>query len=72
MAAPADKIFAQRGTITGSIGVFFGKPNLRGLMEKLDINVSSLSSRDRQGEKSDKALLPCLNRNAFSVPDSLT
>jgi len=37
IAAPADYIFAQPGTLTGSIGVFSGIVNLRGLYEKIGI-----------------------------------
>lgn len=38
IACPADYIFAEPGTITGSIGVLFGKLNLRGFYSKLGIN----------------------------------
>jgi len=34
----ADSIFADRGTITGSIGVFAGKMNWSGLYEKIDLH----------------------------------
>ena len=34
----ADRIFAQEGTITGSIGVFGGKMALKGLYKKMGIN----------------------------------
>ena len=37
IAAPADVIIAEPGTITGSIGVISGKYNLKGLYEKLGI-----------------------------------
>ena len=49
MAAPATRIVAQPGTITGSIGVFGGKFNLLGLYRKLGINVETLS-RGRNAE----------------------
>lgn len=39
IAASADKIVAEPGTITGSIGVITGKFNLRGLFEKLGVSV---------------------------------
>ena len=42
-AAGADAIVAQPGSLTGSIGVFVIRPVLRGLLEKLDIGVESLT-----------------------------
>lgn len=38
IAAPAEKIFAQELSITGSIGVFLGKINFQGLYKKIDLN----------------------------------
>lgn len=38
IALPADKIFADAASLTGSIGVLGGKPVLAGLWEKLDIS----------------------------------
>ncbi|MBM3775125.1 MAG: signal peptide peptidase SppA [Acidobacteria bacterium] len=38
-----DPIVAYPGTFTGSIGVVFGKPNLRGLYDKLGITKDSLT-----------------------------
>ncbi|HEY8155233.1 MAG TPA: signal peptide peptidase SppA [Myxococcota bacterium] len=43
VAAGADAIVAQPGSLTGSIGVFVLRPVLRGLLEKLDIGVESLT-----------------------------
>jgi protease-4 len=43
IAAPATKIVAQPGTITGSIGVFGGKLNVLGLYQKLGLNVETVS-----------------------------
>lgn len=37
ISAPADRIVAEPGTITGSIGVFGGKMNIAGVYEKLGI-----------------------------------
>lgn len=48
IAAPADWIVAQPGTITGSIGVFGGKFNLGGMYEKLGMT----SHTYRHGELS--------------------
>ena len=43
MAMTGDPIIAYPGTLTGSIGVVFGKPNLHGLYDKLGIDKESLS-----------------------------
>lgn len=43
IAMPADKIYAQPGTITGSIGVIINKVVFEGALEKLDINWSTLT-----------------------------
>lgn len=37
MAVTGDPIFAYPGTITGSIGVVYGRPNLKGLYDKIGI-----------------------------------
>jgi len=42
MAMTGDSIVAEPGTLTGSIGVVFGKPNLRGLYEKLGITKDAI------------------------------
>jgi protease-4 len=41
VAAGADAILAEPTTLTGSIGVFALKPDLSGLLAKLDVNVES-------------------------------
>lgn len=43
MAMSGDPILAYAATMTGSIGVVFGKPNLRGLYEKLGVSKDSVS-----------------------------
>ena len=48
-AVGADRIFATPGTFTGSIGVFWIKPNLEGLMEKLRVG----SHLEKRGEQAD-------------------
>ncbi len=45
----ADRVVAQPGTLTGSIGVFGGKMNLRGLYEKLGVSLYSY----KRGELAD-------------------
>jgi protease-4 len=42
VAAGGKRIFAQPGTITGSIGVVLAKPNVRGLLARLGINTAEL------------------------------
>jgi protease-4 len=42
MAMTGDPIVAYAGTYTGSIGVVFGKPNVRGLYDKLGVTEDSL------------------------------
>jgi protease-4 len=41
IAASADHIFAQNGTITGSIGVIAMVPNVKGLMEKYGVEMKT-------------------------------
>ena len=43
IAAPADVVVAQPGTLTGSIGVVGGKFAIEGTLEKLGINVEAIS-----------------------------
>jgi protease-4 len=43
ISAPADVIVAQPGTITGSIGVFMGKPVLRELFERAGVTTDSIT-----------------------------
>jgi protease-4 len=43
IAMTGDRIFAYPATFTGSIGVFFGKADLRGLYQKLGINKDILT-----------------------------
>jgi protease-4 len=44
IAAPADKIVANAGTLTGSIGVIMEIPNVKGLMEKIGIEAQVIKS----------------------------
>jgi protease-4 len=45
ISAPADKIFARKTTITGSIGVIAMYPALKGLAEKLGVELVTVRSR---------------------------
>lgn len=49
ISLPADVIFAQNLSITGSIGVLGGKPVLNDLWQKLDINWQSISFGKNSG-----------------------
>lgn len=44
LSAPAHKIIANPGTITGSIGVIMEVPNLKGLMDKIGIRTEVIKS----------------------------
>ncbi len=44
ISAPATKIFANPGTITGSIGVIMEVPNLKGLLDKVGIKTEVIKS----------------------------
>jgi protease IV len=46
MAMTGDPIIAEPGTLTGSIGIVYGKFNLKGLYEKFGINVEVISRGD--------------------------
>jgi protease-4 len=44
IAAPADRIIANAGTLTGSIGVIMELPNVSGLMEKIGVETQVIKS----------------------------
>jgi len=52
IAMGSDRIFAEPGTITGSIGVVGGKIALQGLMQKAGITTSVISRGDNSGSMS--------------------
>jgi protease-4 len=54
IAAGADRIVADPGTLTGSIGVFAGKFVLAGLYDKLGVTVDTLSFGKDAGIESDQ------------------
>lgn len=49
IAAPADEIYANPATTTGSIGIFSGKVNLQGLFEKLGIKFQHIKRGENAG-----------------------
>lgn len=65
ISAPADRIIANPGTLTGSIGVIMEIPNIEGLMNKLGIKTEVIKSgrhKDiasifRKMEKDDRIIL---------------
>lgn len=52
IAAPATRIFASPLTITGSIGIFYGKADVVGLMEKLGLSVETYKTGPRADAES--------------------
>lgn len=44
IASPADRIVANPGTLTGSIGVIMEIPNIKGLMEKIGVETQVIKS----------------------------
>ncbi len=44
ISSPADKIIANPGTLTGSIGVIMEIPNIKGLMEKIGVETQVIKS----------------------------
>ncbi len=44
IASPADRIVANPGTLTGSIGVIMEIPNIKGLMEKIGVEAQVIKS----------------------------
>jgi len=65
VASPADMIFANPGTLTGSIGVIMEIPNLEGLMTKIGVRTEviksgrhkDMASAFRKMEKEDRDIL---------------
>ena len=49
ISMPADRIFAQPATITGSIGVVMGKVVIGGALDKLDINFERITFGESAG-----------------------
>jgi protease IV len=52
VAAPATRIFANPLTVTGSIGVFYGKADVSGLMRKLGVGVEVYKTAPRADAES--------------------
>lgn len=49
VSAPADKIFAEPTTMTGSIGVIMDRPNVSELMEKVGVQMNSITAGEWKG-----------------------
>ncbi|MGH7282759.1 MAG: signal peptide peptidase SppA, partial [Polyangiaceae bacterium] len=52
IASPAKTIFAEPLTITGSIGIFYGKADVSGLLQKIGINVETYKTAPRADAES--------------------
>ncbi len=52
VAAPAHKIYALPLTLTGSIGIFYGKADVSGLLEKIGVNVETRKTTPRADAES--------------------
>ena len=52
IAAPARTIYALPLTVTGSIGVFYGKADVSGLLHKIGVNVDTIRSAPRADAES--------------------
>jgi protease-4 len=52
IAAPARQIFALPLTITGSIGIFYGKADMSGLLDKIGVNVEVRKTTPRADAES--------------------
>ncbi|MBZ5620245.1 MAG: signal peptide peptidase SppA [Acidobacteriia bacterium] len=63
MAMTGDSIVAEPGTLTGSIGVVFGKPNLHGLYDKLGITKDSIQRGKHADIDSDYTSLTAEERD---------
>jgi protease-4 len=63
MAMTGDPIVAYPGTLTGSIGVVFGKPNLHGLYDKIGVTKDALQRGKHADIDSDYTSLTPDERN---------
>jgi len=52
VASPAQEIFALPLTVTGSIGVFYGKADLSGLLQKVGVSIDTYRSAPRADAES--------------------
>ncbi len=52
IASPAKTIFAEPLTITGSIGIFYGKADVSGLLQKIGVNVETYKTAPRADAES--------------------
>jgi protease IV len=52
IASAATEIWADPSTVTGSIGIFFGKVDVSGLAERAGVNVEQFSRGERAGAQS--------------------
>ena len=62
ISAPADVIVVQPGTITGSIGVFMGKPVLRELFGRAGVTTDSIADSAGAAQRHDVLRVPAVLR----------
>src|SRR5215471_18452797 len=67
MAMTGDPILAYPATLTGSIGVVFGKPNLRGLYEKVGVSKDAIERGKHAGIDSDYTPLTAEERQLLRI-----
>ena len=67
MALTGDTIVAYPGTETGSIGVVFGKPDLRGLYDKLGVSKDAVERGRNAGIDSDYTSLTAAQRDLLQA-----
>ena len=52
IAAPAKEIFAEPLTVTGSIGIFYGKADVSGLLQKIGVSIDTYKTAPRADAES--------------------
>jgi protease-4 len=52
IAAPAKEIFAEPLTVTGSIGIFYGKADVSGLLQKIGVTIDTYKTAPRADAES--------------------
>ena len=52
IASGGRRVFAEEGTLTGSIGVVVAKPNLRGFLERIGIHAEQIQRGEHAGMQS--------------------
>ncbi|MCB2081643.1 MAG: signal peptide peptidase SppA [Rickettsiales bacterium] len=70
VAVPAERIYAHKGTITGSIGVLMEAPNIAGLSDKIGFRMTEIRSGALKGQPSPyEPVSPQVKASLQSVVD---